>query len=109
MALASTFQLWFYFTALLLPDVNTVVPGLEDDDELAALPTRLYTSPPCSSLTSGFHGVPPELMWTHICLQHPEVHAYGFPPMVLVPRPAVLRSWVWIQEPAVLTDDSLCC
>ena len=75
MALASTFQLWFYFTvkyttgigllvlrsilALLLPDVNTVVPGLEDDDELAALPTRLYTSPPCSSLTSGFRGVPP--------------------------------------------------
>ena len=75
MALASTFQLWFYFTvkyttgiellvlrsilALLLPDVNTVVPGLEDDDELAALPTRLYTRLPCSSLTSEFRGVPP--------------------------------------------------
>ena len=75
MALASTFQLWFYLIVkyttsiellvmrsiltLLLPDVNTVVPGLEDDDELAALPTHLYTSPPCSSLTSGFRGVLP--------------------------------------------------
>ena len=44
MALASTFQLWFHFTALLLPDVNTVVPGLKDDDGLPSLPPRLDTS-----------------------------------------------------------------
>ena len=73
MALASTFQLWFYFTvkytngiellvlrsilALLLPDVNTITPGLTDDDEVAGLLAHLYTSPPCSLLTSGLRGV----------------------------------------------------